>query len=787
MVSSLQDKQNTSELAPRTLLLLFGVSLAACLLCAGLLNLFWAHQGLPDHPSLGALAQAARPEGLELFVTLALPAVVLLPSLAMAIIIALIPLERRSNSLPAVREALRQDAASYLILPVMLLVPMLWRELGNGFLAVGLLFMAALSFKATILLRLLWSTHLLLASGQESALSGRSQTALFVAAWVVLGLAALWISQAVSTTSEEAGWLLEAESLRRGPGFMASQQDQLQAAKAFYWTEDSRAALPEISRDTVFAFLLSPLLAVAGRLGVLIAFAGFMAFMACQLMVWLEESGLPRGPAAAATGLIVLSAPVWVAGQQVLPDVPGMLLMVLGLRFLTRLDKSPWLSGLGLLAVAGLLGWIKLRLAALAGGLVACGGVDLLWRRWGWRKALATSAVIACLAGLAIWFMPKEWWPKAIVFSWGDALVGMRDAPSLWRAALNALAGIFLDQNYGILIAAPIYLVALAGVPAALARRPRAACLALAPAFIYLIVICLVRWHLWYGGQAAPGRLIVLILPALALPLAMALAGLRQPWWRLWVLVPAVLSIAYTWLITLAPHWRFSLPTGINPLAASLEDALGLFLRQMLPSLITPNLVLGPWLIGLAALLLLLAVPIFRHTREGFAKPFRKWREPEKLAVAMICGALMLGGLGWGSLAKLTSLEAEGMRAKGASLWFMGSGPGVNRGQSLANDGRLSGKLYFSQGEAGLLLKGKANREGRVELYLDGRLFEQPWPANQENALIALGPVKRGVHSISLKWFSCPEPECTLELDRMEVKRIKPQSPAPVPEAANQE
>jgi hypothetical protein len=773
-VDSAQNKQSASELAPRTIFLLFGVGLAASLLCAVLLRLFWAHQGLPDFPSLGALAHSAKPEGLELFVSLALPAVVLLPSLVLVLMITLIPLDQRSVALPAVREALRQDATSYLLLPVMLLVPVLWRELGNGFLAVGLLFMAALTFKAAIILRFLWNTFLLPSPGNQSPLKGRGQVALFLVVWVISGLAALWINQAVSTTNEEAGWLLEAESMTRGPGFAASSQDQLQTARAFYWPKNSETALPNISKDAFFAFLISPVMAGGGRLGVLIAFSAIMALLACQLLVWLEEAGIQRGPAAAATGLLMLAAPIWVAGQQVLPDVPAMLLFVIGLRFLIKMDQKPWLPGLGLLAAAGLLGWIKLRLAALAGGLVVCGGFDFLWRKWGWRKALAVSIAMACLAAFTIWYLPKDWWPRAIVFSWGDALAGMRDAPSLWRAALYALAGIFLDQNYGILIAAPILIIALAGIPAALARKPRVSWLALAPAFIYLIVICLVRWHLWYGGLAAPGRLIVVILPALALPLAVALSGLRQPWWRLWVLVPAVLSIAYTWLITLVPAWRFSLPTGVNPLAASLEEALGLFLRQMLPSLMTPTVVLGPWLIGLAALLLLLAVPIFRHTREGGAKPDSQWHEREKLAVALICGVFVLGGLIWGSLAKLTSIQAESMRAHNASLWYGGSGPGISRGQKLANEGRLSGKLYFPQSEAALLLEGKANREGRVELYFDGRLFEQPWPANQEGAVIAIGPIKKGVHKVSVRWVSCLEPECYLDLDRLKVRCVKP-------------
>ena len=134
----------------------------------------------------------------------------------------------------------------------------------------------------------------------------------------------------------------------------------------------------------------------------------------------------------------------------------------------------------------------------------------------------------------------------------------------------------------------------------------------------------------------------------------------------------------------------------------------------------------------------------------------------------------MLAGLTWGSLARLTAIEAESMRSENAHLWSQGTGPGIRRGQRLANEGSITGKLYFPPGENALLLEGRANREGRVELYLDGRLFEQPWPANQEGAVIALGMVKKGVHRVAVKWSSCIEPDCYLELDHLQVQHSKP-------------
>lgn len=781
LVTFRPDQQPNAFLAPRTLVLLLGVGLTAGLVCASLINLLWAHQGLPDHPALGALAHAARPQGLKLFASLLLPAAVVVPSLAMAALILLIPVERRANAQAAVSAALRQDAVSYLMLPAMVMLPVLWRELGNGFLATGIIFLGTLSFKAAIIFRLLWKAHLRPTSGDEQGISGRAQLAVFIAAWVLLGLAAVWTNQAVSATREEAGWLLEAEAMRRGPGFTESRQAQFQATKEFYWNGGPETDFPQISEDAVFALMVAPLITAGGRLGALIAFAGLMALMACQLLAWLAEAKVAREPAAGATALLILSAPVWVAGQQVLPDVPAMLLFVLGLRLLIRLDRQAWAAGLGLLAVAGMLGWIKLRMAALAGGLLACGVVDIFWRRWAWRGALLSCLAMAGLIAAALWLLPQAWWPKAAAFSWGDILAGMQDAPSLWRAAGHALAGMLLDQNYGILIAAPIFILALAGVPACLASKRRAALLSLLPAFLYVIAICFIRWHLWYGGQAGPGRLIVVVLPALALPLALALTGLSRPWWRLWALVPLVLSIAYTWFISLVPAWRYSLPTGINPLAAALENSLGLFLHQLLPSLLVPSMVLTPWLAGSAALLLLLAIPIWRHTRREDQIPNPGLGRLETLALALICGALVLGGLAWGSLAHISSAQAESMIAPKIKLWSSGHGPGTVRGQSLSDGGRLSCRLYFSGGETTVRLLGSSQAKGRVTLTLDGRVFEQPWPLGQDHARVEMGPVKQGVHRITISWSSCIESRCVLLLDRVEVAPAPSQASGSIP------
>jgi hypothetical protein len=91
-----------------------------------------------------------------------------------------------------------------------------------------------------------------------------------------------------------------------------------------------------------------------------------------------------------------------------------------------------------------------------------------------------------------------------------------------WGRLPGSLEAILFDQEFGFLVYAPIFALALPGLWL-LARRSRwQAWLALvAPALV--LIGTAATWRMWWGGFAPPGRFLVPLLPALAVGVAAAL------------------------------------------------------------------------------------------------------------------------------------------------------------------------------------------------------------------------------------------------------------------------
>jgi hypothetical protein len=90
----------------------------------------------------------------------------------------------------------------------------------------------------------------------------------------------------------------------------------------------------------------------------------------------------------------------------------------------------------------------------------------------------------------------------------------------------TGLLGLFFDQQYGLMVYAPVFAVGLAGL-AALARSHRRLALEwLAVVAPYAVVTAM--YHMWWGGLSSPARFIGATLLLFALPLAAAWAATRR-------------------------------------------------------------------------------------------------------------------------------------------------------------------------------------------------------------------------------------------------------------------
>lgn len=754
-------------------------SLAAAVIAGVLLHLLWNHWGLPDHP-LGLGGSGARPQGLAAFVALALPAAALLPSLALGGLMLLLPRKDSPDQRRLCGRLLRLDAGSYLILPVFLLLPPLWRYLGNGFMALGLCFLGMVTLKAGILLAFLWQGFLRSAVRSGAGLGLKGHAAVFLVVLTLLGLAAAWTNQAVSTASDEVGYLTMAHGLWEHGDLEAVETVRNQEYKSYYWARwsDKLAFGRQKARGVLFPYLIAPFYGLGGRLGVLLFFAALMGLLAGQLLAWLDRAGLKPGPAAAAVGLVLASAPVLIASRQVFPDVAAMLLLAIGLRLLAALEARPWSAGLGLLLVAALMALVKVRLGLLGAGLILAGALDLAAARLGWRRALALALAGALGLGVAAWLGYPEYWPRAAAAPLAQALEQIkRYAASPWDPVLIFIRGVAVDQNYGVLPAAPIFLLALAGVPAALRFRRRISLHVLLPTLLYLAVICLTRWQQWYGGFSGPGRFVAVLLPGAALFLGLCLQALNRPWRRLLALVPAAFGLAYAWLLTLLAQFHYSRSNGVNNLVGALERNLGFSVHHLLPSTFAYSPALNPSL-GLAAVAVAaLAVVAWRETARAPA-PAPGGDQPggvslnEWLSLGLICGLAGGGLLLAAALTPPAWLEAEQMEHRGGALWAEWAYPPPHmRGWVMFNGTALEGSLFFPGGPARVRVIARGDLRGRLTLSVGGRARQAPWPGGRFAHTVAfdLGDMARGVHRLRLDLQTCPNRSCSLLVDRLEL------------------
>jgi hypothetical protein len=617
------------------------LGLAAGVMAALLLHAFWQMFGLPDRPGPAAWGDLVRPVGLRLFVSLALPAAAVLPTLVLGVIAYLLS-GAEPEALEECRRAQRLDAYTYLLLAAGVVLVLVYNVLGNGTLALGLIYLGLAAAKTAILLRLVWRAFLAPAPEGDRPLGRKGLAAVLLSALVVFSLPAPWLAQTFSASSGESAYLVQAHALAAGQPLSLEPEAPGLEHRGFYWNPEAPVDpdRPGGSLTPLFALIIAPAYAVGGRLAVLLLQAVFMALSAVVLLSWLRAVGVRAGPAAVATALCLGAAPVFIAGGMALPEAPAILLALCALRLLAWARTSPW-SALPLLTVACLLLLgLDLRYFALAGGLFLMGLFELLRRPLGPWAAGALAAAPAVVLAITL-FGPLESWPPILGPAVQENLGWWRQALYWWTPLAAFSGGLFLDQAYGLLPAAPILLVALGGLPLSLRRRPAPSLHYLLPAGLHLAAMCFTGWYRWHGGSAPPGLLAVVLLPPAALLLAPVLGALSRPWWRLAWWLPAALGLVYTWLLTLLPWLRLALPGAPNPLILSLGGRLGLNLTGALPS------GFGTWPEILPTTCLALSLAIFYAVCA--------WRLPAPAAAAIpvrtnevLLLLLLLGLAAWG-------------------------------------------------------------------------------------------------------------------------------------------
>ena len=303
------------------------------------------------------------------------------------------------------------------------------------------------------------------------------------------------------------------------------------------------ASIPYASSSTMRRLRLTPTTLYRHLLSA--AMILIAAGLAVSMARTFRDLGTPETTALLAAVLVAASPPFLVMSLLFFTEVLSALLCLTVFRLLVRTGTPSTRSGVAAGGLLGLLLLVHIRNLGLVVGLVVAAA-------WHIREAGSWRPVGAIFAGL----LPLVALRASLNFTfWGSLWTSPHAALGLWPGWQEALSvmtvragGLLLDQEFGLLPYAPIFVLAPIGL-VLLARTRRLAVLAIVvviAAYLLPILCPVTNVHGWSGGWSPAARFVVPVLPLAAVGIAWALRSLPG-WLTVPVVVLQVVVSAYFW------------------------------------------------------------------------------------------------------------------------------------------------------------------------------------------------------------------------------------------------
>lgn len=267
------------------------------------------------------------------------------------------------------------------------------------------------------------------------------------------------------------------------------------------------------------AVVVLPAFAAAGYAGAVVMVVTLVGLGVVALWRAARLLSGTAGGAWAAVAALVTASPYVLLAFTIYPDPIGSAIVAAGLLAVVRLDAGLMLTPRGWIALGAALAalpWLHTRFAVLAGAF----GVVLAVRAYQgpgrWRDLVRVLAVPAVSAMGWFGYFQSIYGTLDPGAPYG---VGSGSGPSFVPAGL---AGLLVDQQFGLLANAPALAAGVVGLVWLLRTRPR---LALELGVVVLPYLATAAsFPMWWGGYSSPARFAIVVAPAIALLVAPAWA-----------------------------------------------------------------------------------------------------------------------------------------------------------------------------------------------------------------------------------------------------------------------
>ncbi len=360
-----------------------------------------------------------------------------------------------------------------------------------------------------------------------SSLHYQPALAIFIMSVIIFGASAINLTrQGLFPTGDEPHYMVIMQSLLRDGNLKVENNYLLKQYKEYYQLTLRPHYIARGRDGEIYSIhpvgmpvLAAPAFAVAGYPGV-VGFLVLVGSAAATLMWrWVRDAWGSLSAATFAWAAACLTGPYLFNTFTVYPEIVGALCVMIGMTWnpgpaSTKTQESRgvvWRLIIQGLAI-GLLPWLSTKYAPMSAALIAI----TLWRLRGNMRA-SLAALTPYALSLAAWF-------SFFYLIWGSFNPSAPYGKSRMTQLSNLPAGgmgLFFDQEYGILIYAPVFILGLTGLIFMFLRRGETARRSIEIGMVGgALLVTVGSFEIWWGGAAAPCRPVASGLLLLGLPIA---------------------------------------------------------------------------------------------------------------------------------------------------------------------------------------------------------------------------------------------------------------------------
>ncbi len=350
--------------------------------------------------------------------------------------------------------------------------------------------------------------------------------------------------------------------------------------------------------------LLVPGYAFGGLIGVVLT----LALLAALLVATVFDTALRLTESAplalVAAFLFGATSPALFLSVSAYPELPAALIVMVSLWRFTGPRETSW-GGLGWAVLIGTLPFFHMKFIPLM--LVLWGATAL---RLNARRGLIAGCILSGVTLMAFFYLTTgSIDPTA---SYGRQRVFLSSIPT-------GLLGLVFDQEFGLLPAAPFYLIGLVGLVSMVRRHSLIGLVSVA--VVAAVALPGAAHPLWSGGNSPPARFLFPALPLVAIAAVVAWQKERDRGVLPWFPTLAMTSLCVSWFTLVLPGQPLYLnqKDGTGRLWEVLSDSWDL--PSYLPSVVTGDARSMMW-VGIGAVALLLAFGLQLRSRSVRLPPW---------------------------------------------------------------------------------------------------------------------------------------------------------------------